>query len=58
MPVEPIQLDIVAAQMLGSGQLDLKRLITETYDFADSIKACEYAVNPKPTSVKIQILLK
>ncbi|HUX11389.1 MAG TPA: zinc-binding dehydrogenase, partial [Spirochaetia bacterium] len=79
MPVEPIQLDIVAAQakeatvktifryanvypravqMLGSGQLDLKPLITETYDFADSIKAYEYAVNPKPTSVKIQILLK
>jgi D-xylulose reductase len=76
MPVEPVPLDIVAAQakearmesifryahqypravaLLGSGKIDVKPLITDTYQFKDAIKAYEYAVNPKPTSVKVVI---
>ncbi|WP_455382674.1 NAD(P)-dependent alcohol dehydrogenase [Salinispira pacifica] len=46
-----------AVQMISSGKLNLKPLITEVYDFADSIKAYEYAADPKPTSVKVQIRL-
>ena len=46
-----------AVDMLASGKLDLKPLVTETYDFADSIRAYEYAANPRPTSVKVQIRL-
>jgi hypothetical protein len=30
-------------------------MITDKYKFADSIKAFEYAANPKPTSVKVAI---
>ena len=30
-------------------------MITDTYKFADSVKAFEYAANPKPTSVKVAI---
>ncbi len=41
--------------LMGSGQLDVKPLITETYPFADSIAAFDYAKAPKPTSVKVQI---
>lgn len=43
--------------LMGSGQLDVKPLITETYAFADSIAAFDYAKAPKPTSVKVQIEL-
>ncbi|HUX51888.1 MAG TPA: NAD(P)-dependent alcohol dehydrogenase [Spirochaetia bacterium] len=46
-----------AVDMLASGKLDLKPLVTKTYDFADSIRAYEYAANPRPTSVKVQIRL-
>lgn len=76
MPLEPVPLDIVAAQakearietifryanvypralaLMGSGKIDLKPLITETYSFSESIAAYEYAANPKPTSVKVQV---
>jgi D-xylulose reductase len=41
--------------LLESGKIDLKPLITETYPFDDGIKAYEYAANPSPSSVKIQI---
>ena len=44
-----------ALALLGSGKINLKPLITETYPFAKSIEAYDYAVNPKPTSVKVQI---
>ena len=44
-----------ALSLLGSGKIDLKPLITETFSFEESIKAFDYAVDPKPTSVKIQI---
>ncbi len=43
--------------LMGSGQLDVKPLITETYPFADSIAAFDYAKAPQPTSVKVQIEL-
>lgn len=76
MPLEPIALDIVNAQvkeatietifryahvydralaLMGSGKLDVKPLITDTFPFADAIKAFEYAKNMPPTSVKVQI---
>ena len=44
-----------ALQLMGSGRLDLKPLITDTYAFKDSLKAFEYACSPSPTSVKVQI---
>ena len=45
-----------ALQLMGSGKIDLKPFITERYSFDDSIAAFDYAVNPKPSTVKIQIL--
>lgn len=45
-----------AVKLLGSGQIDIKPLITDTYSFKDSVKAYDYAVDPKPTSVKVQIV--
>ncbi|TGQ81623.1 NAD(P)-dependent alcohol dehydrogenase [Mesorhizobium sp. M8A.F.Ca.ET.207.01.1.1] len=46
-----------ALQLIGSGKVDLKPLITGTYDFADSIKAFERAAEGNPQDVKLQILL-
>lgn len=46
-----------ALALMGSGKIDVKPLITETYAFADSIAAFDYASAPKPTSVKVQITL-
>jgi D-xylulose reductase len=46
-----------ALALLGSGKIDLKPLITETFSFEESIKAYDYAVKPDPTSVKVQIRL-
>jgi D-xylulose reductase len=42
---------------MGSGQLDVKPLITDTFSFADSVEAFDFAVNMPPTSVKAQIEL-
>jgi D-xylulose reductase len=44
--------------LLGSGQISVDALITDRYSFADSVAAFDYAVKPKPTSVKIQIDLE
>jgi len=44
-----------ALALMGSGKIDLKPLITETYPFEKSIAAYDYAVSPKPTSIKVQI---
>ena len=44
-----------ALSLMGSGKIDLKPLITETYPFSESIAAYDYAVAPKPTSVKVQV---
>ncbi len=46
-----------AIALLGSGKVDLKPLISETFAFADSIKAFDRAVEARPRDVKIQIKL-
>ncbi|TPM40246.1 NAD(P)-dependent alcohol dehydrogenase [Mesorhizobium sp. B2-3-4] len=46
-----------ALQLIGSGKVDLKPLITGTYAFSDSIKAFERAAEGNPQDVKLQILL-
>lgn len=46
-----------ALQLIASGKVDLKPLITGTYDFADSIQAFERAAEGNPQDVKLQILL-
>ncbi|WP_214470244.1 NAD(P)-dependent alcohol dehydrogenase [Mesorhizobium sp. dw_380] len=46
-----------ALQLIASGKVDLKPLITGTYDFSDSIKAFERAAQGNPEDVKLQILL-
>lgn len=46
-----------ALQLIASGKVDLKPLITGTYDFSDSIKAFERAARGNPQDVKLQILL-
>ncbi len=44
-----------AIALLASGKVDLKPLISHTFDFADSIKAFDRAVEARPTDVKLQI---
>ena len=44
-----------AIALIASGKVDLKPLISETFDFADSIKAFDRAVEARPTDVKLQI---
>jgi D-xylulose reductase len=46
-----------ALQLIASGKVDLKPLITGTYAFADSIEAFERAAKGNPQDVKLQILL-
>jgi len=46
-----------ALQLIASGKVDLKPLITGTYDFSESIKAFERAAEGNPQDVKLQILL-
>ena len=41
--------------MLGSGQIDVSPLITNTYEFAESIEAFDYARSAPATAVKVQI---
>jgi D-xylulose reductase len=44
-----------AIALMGSGRVDLKPLISETFSFEDSIKAFDRAVEARPTDVKLQI---
>ena len=44
-----------ALELIASGKVDLKPLITDTYAFKDSIAAFERAVEARPTDVKLQI---
>ena len=44
-----------AINLMESGKINVKPMITDKYKFADSIRAFEYAANPKPTSVKVAI---
>lgn len=46
-----------AIALLGSGKVDLKPLISKTFDFEHSIEAFDRAVEARPTDVKIQIRL-
>ncbi len=46
-----------ALALMGSGQLDVKPLITDTFAFEDGIKAFDFAKDMPPTSVKAQIEL-
>ena len=46
-----------ALQLIASGKVDLKPLITETFAFSDSIKAFERAASARPSDVKLQILM-
>ncbi len=47
-----------ALQLIASGKVDLKPLITETFDFRESVKAFERAASARPTDVKLQILME
>ncbi|TPK41145.1 NAD(P)-dependent alcohol dehydrogenase [Mesorhizobium sp. B2-5-3] len=46
-----------ALQLIASGKVDLKPLITGTYPLSDSIEAFERAAAAHPQDVKLQILL-
>lgn len=43
--------------LLASGKIDLRPLISATFDFADSIQAFERAARAEPSDVKLQIQL-
>jgi len=43
--------------MLSSGAIDVKPLITRTFDFSDSVQAFEIAASAPPADVKMQIEL-
>lgn len=47
-----------AIQLMASGRVDLKPLISGTFRFEDSIKAFERAAEGRPTDVKLQILME
>ncbi len=44
-----------AINLIASGKVDLKPLISETFAFADSIAAFDRAVEQRPSDVKLQI---
>lgn len=46
-----------ALALMGAGKINVKPLITDTYPFARSIEAFDYACAMRPTSVKVQIEL-
>lgn len=46
-----------ALQLIASGKVDLKPLITGTFDFGQSIEAFERAARGLPSDVKLQILM-
>jgi D-xylulose reductase len=46
-----------AINLIASGKLNLKPLITDNFDFEDSIKAFDFAVKMPAKSVKVQIKL-
>lgn len=43
--------------MLASGSIDVKPLITRTFEFSDSVNAFEIAASAPPADVKMQILM-
>lgn len=46
-----------ALALMGSGRIDVKRLITDTFYFDDSVEAFDFACRMPPSSVKAQIVL-
>jgi len=46
-----------AINLMGSGKIDVKPLITDSFKFEDSIKAMDFACDMPGTSVKAQIVL-
>lgn len=46
-----------AIALMGSGKIDVKPLITDTFGFNESVAAFDFAVQMPPTSVKAQIQL-
>ena len=46
-----------ALALMGSGKIDVKPLITNRFDFDESVQAMEFAAEPPPDSVKAQIEL-
>ncbi len=46
-----------ALQLLGSGRINVKPLLTDRFAFEDGIKAFEFASHMPPTSVKVSISL-
>jgi D-xylulose reductase len=46
-----------ALALMGSGKIDLKPLITDRFGFDESVKAFDYALKPRASSVKAQIVL-
>ena len=46
-----------ALALMGSGKIDVKPLITDTFAFDESVKAFDFAVHMPPTSVKAQIVV-
>ena len=44
-----------AINLIASGKIDLKPLISDTFNFEDSVKAFERAAEARPTDVKLQI---
>lgn len=47
-----------ALALMGSGKIDVKPLITDTFRFDESVAAFDFAVQMPPTSVKAQIVLE
>jgi D-xylulose reductase len=47
-----------AIELMASGKVDLKPLVSETFAFKDSVAAFDRAVEARPTDVKIQIKLR
>jgi D-xylulose reductase len=47
-----------AISLLAKGKIDVKPLITATFDFADSIAAFERAAEGRPRDIKLQIRMK
>ncbi len=46
-----------AIALMAGGKIDVKPFLTDTFDFADSVKAFDWAVDMPETSVKAQIKL-
>lgn len=44
-----------ALALMGAGAIDLDPLVTDRYPFDKSVDAYEYAVSPRPESIKVQI---